>query len=637
MSRTILIVDDDGDMRDSLADILTDEGYEVLLAGTCGAALELAKLNCPPVALLDLKLPDGSGVNLLADLRVTCPDCICAMVTAYADLDSAITALEKGAFHYLQKPVRPLELLKLLERIFEIIRMRDEKRSAEERLRESEERFRTIFESAKDAIFLKDKDLKYTLVNPSMERLFRIKASDFIGHTDEGVFGPREGARTKQTDLRALGGEIIEEEENRTIDETQKTFHTIKVPMSGNSGSIIGICGFTRDLTETKKLEAQLLQAQKMEAIGTLAGGISHDFNNLLQAVLGFSQILLSYKSKEDPEFVHLQEIERAAQRAGELTRQLLAFSRKVESKLRPVDLNHEVMQVEKLLKRTIPKMIHIELRLDHQLKTINADPAQLEQIMLNMGVNARDAMPEGGRLIIETTNITLDESFCRRHPGSTPGDHVLLSITDTGVGMGEEILEHVFEPFYTTKEAGKGTGLGLAMVYGIVKNHNGYISSDSQLGVGTTFKIYLPVIKTMAVGSENDAPVPIPMGKGETILLIDDEEMLLRIAEKALTGQGYQTMTASSGEEGLRLYRENMETVALIILDLIMPGMGGKQCLNEILRSNPQAKVVIASGYAMEEAMEKDILAKTLGYVKKPFDYRNMLIVIREVLDSKP
>jgi two-component system cell cycle sensor histidine kinase/response regulator CckA len=212
----------------------------------------------------------------------------------------------------------------------------------------------------------------------------------------------------------------------------------------------------------------------------------------------------------------------------------------------------------------------------------------------------------------------------------------VLLSITDTGLGMGEETLEHVFEPFYTTKEAGKGTGLGLAMVYGIVKNHHGYILCESELGVGTTFKIYLPAIKMGAVKSEEDAIAPVPRGKGETVLLIDDEEILTRIAEKALTGHDYQVIMANSGEEGLRLYKENMKAVALIVLDLIMPGMGGKQCLNEILRINPQAKVVIASGYSMEASMEKDLLAKTLGYIRKPFDIRNMLTVIRDVLDSK-
>jgi two-component system cell cycle sensor histidine kinase/response regulator CckA len=512
-----------------------------------------------------------------------------------------------------------------------------QKRKAELALRESEARFRTIFETAQDAIFLKDEDLKYTLVNPSMARLFGIDANDVIGRTDEVLFGPFEGARTRPTELRVLRGEIIEEEENRTIGETQRTFHTIKVPISGNNGTFIGICGFSRDLTETKKLEAQLLQSQKMEAIGILAGGISHDFNNLLQAVLGYSQILMSNKPENDPEFDQLREIERAARRAGELTTQLLAFSRKVESKLRPVDLNYEVRQVERLLKRTIPKMIDIDMRLEDHITTINADPAQLEQVMLNIGVNARDAMPEGGRLVIETTNITLDESFCMRHPGSTPGDHVLLSITDTGVGMGEETLEHVFEPFYTTKEASKGTGLGLAMVYGIVKNHHGYILCESELGVGTTFKIYLPAIKTEAVESEEGAIAPVPRGKGETVLLIDDEEILTKIAEEALTRHDYQVITASSGEEGLRLYKENMKAVALIVLDLIMPGMGGKQCLDEILRLNPQAKVVIASGYSVEGSMEEDLLAKTFGYIRKPFDIRNMLTLIREVLDSKP
>ena len=254
--------------------------------------------------------------------------------------------------------------------------------------------------------------------------------------------------------------------------------------------------GVFKDVTEQERLEQQLQQAQKMEAIGTLAGGIAHDFNNLLQAILGYTQILTMEKGENDPDLSRLQQIENSAMRASELTQQLLAFSRKVESKLRPVDLNLEVKQVEKLLKRTIPKMINIELHLQENLQVVNADPAQVEQVMMNLGVNARDAMPEGGKLIIETENAFLDEHYCRTHPGAAVGQYVCLSMTDTGDGMDRETLDHIFEPFYTTKDVGKGTGLGLSMVYGIVKSHRGYIMCYSEPGAGSTFKIYLPAVE---------------------------------------------------------------------------------------------------------------------------------------------
>ncbi|MGD9210107.1 MAG: response regulator, partial [Desulfobacteraceae bacterium] len=404
MLKTILVVDDDEALADNWEDILSDEGYQLISANTCADALTLIKTQNPHVALLDLKLPDDSGINLLAKIKESNPDCICALMTAFADLDSAITALEKGAFHYLQKPVRPIELINLLERIFETIQIREEKRITEDKLKESERRFRTIFESAQDAIFLKDANLKYTLVNPVMERIYGIKAEDFLGQTDEDLFGDQQGFKNRAIENRVLQGEIVEEElkfgeKNKSL----KIFHSIKVPLSSNNGQITGICGFARDMTSIKQLEAQLLQAQKMEAIGTLAGGISHDFNNLLQAILGYSQMLLVDENKDSSNFPKLKEIEKAAVRASELTTQLLTFSRKVELHPRPVDLNQIIRQVEKLLKRTIPKMINIELHLDDSIFTVNADPGQLHQVLLNIGVNARDAMPNGGQMVFKT------------------------------------------------------------------------------------------------------------------------------------------------------------------------------------------------------------------------------------------
>lgn len=632
MHKTILIVDDDEAMADNLEDILEDEGYRLISANTCANALALAQENNPHVALLDLKLPDDTGINLLASLKASNPDCICALMTAFADVDSAITALEKGAFHYLQKPVRPIELINLLERIFETIQIREDKRIAEDRLRESEQRFRTIFESAQDAIFLKDTSLKYTLVNPAMERLYNLNVVEFMGQTDESIFSNEEAAKTRAIEQRVLQGEIVEEELKIQSAGT-KIFHSIKVPLTGKTGKINGICGFARDITATKILEAQLLQAQKMEAIGTLAGGISHDFNNLLQAILGYAQMLLMDQNVTSGNITKLKEIEKAAQRATELTSQLLAFSRKVEIHPRPVNLNQVVLQVEKLLKRTIPKMIDIELRLTEQVHTVNADPGQVEQVLLNIGVNARDAMPDGGRLIIESANVTPDAALRKLQLGETADEYVLLSITDSGSGMPDEVREHIFEPFYTTKQIGKGTGLGLAMAYGIVHNHGGQILCESQPGTGTTFHIYLPAIKMAADKEEKKPEEQIKKGEGEKILVIDDEEFLRELAKDMLTKNGYQVVTAGSGEAGLSLYRENSAGISLIILDLIMPGMGGKHCLEEILSFNPNAKVVISSGYSVDDPSSDDILKRAFGFIQKPYNFRKMLNLLHEVI----
>jgi PAS domain S-box-containing protein len=633
MARTLMVVDDDEGMRDNLKDILEDEGYVFHSASNCAEALAIAEKHRPQVALLDLKLPDGSGLNLMAGLKKQNPDFICIMVTAYADLDSAVGAIEKGAFQYLQKPVRTIELMKVLDRVFEIIQIREDKQHAEKLLRESEERFRTIFESARDVVFLKDKDLRYTLVNPRMERLFNLPAGEFLGRTDEEIFHTAKNESSDNEDGEVLKGNVVEHEETRIILNEPKTFHSIKVPLYGNSGEIIGLCGINRDVTETKKLEAQLIQAQKMEAIGILAGGISHDFNNLLQAILGYTQMLMLEKSEEDPDYSRLQEIEDAGRKAKELIRQLLTFSRKVESKPKPLDLNLHVKEVTKLLVRTLPKMIQIEMNLEEAIHTVNADPGQLDQVIMNLAVNARDAMPEGGKLVISTANVWLDDAFCRNHVDLRPGNHVLLSIRDNGQGMDKRTQEHIFEPFYTTKTTGEGTGLGLSMAYGIVKNHQGAILCESRKGSGTIFNIYFPAIHVNAKKLERKKKMDVPKGKGETILVIDDEEVLRKLLSQVLTLHEYRVLTAATGEEGFTLYGGHREEIALVVLDMIMPGMGGKNCMKRILSENPGAKILLTTGFPSKDTRNEAQKEGALGFIEKPFDFGDILRVIRKVI----
>ncbi len=410
-------------------------------------------------------------------------------------------------------------------------------------------------------------------------------------------------------------------------------------------GEDIYILAVVTDITEQKrgedekkKLQAQLLHAQKMEAVGTLAGGVAHDFNNVLQAVSGYVQLLLMRKGEEDPDLNYLNQIDKSIQRAAKLIRQLLIFSRKVESKLEPVDLNHEVVNVHKLLMKIIPKMVDIELHLAGGGKAVNADPIQLEQIIMNLAVNARDAMPDGGKFIIETENVVLDENYCKAHLGSIPGEYVLLAVSDTGCGMDRETLKHIFEPFYTTKETGQGTGLGLAMVYGIVKDHGGYIMCYSEPGQGTTFKIYLPVLKGEGEGIEREREhedvYDIRSGD-ETVLLVDDEEDILEIGCDILGKYGYTTIKADSGERALEVYGREGDRIDLLILDLGMPGMGGYKCLQELLEIDPEIKVIIASGYSANGRAE-ETLKNASGFIGKPYRLAEMLKKVREVLDKK-
>ena len=371
-----------------------------------------------------------------------------------------------------------------------------------------------------------------------------------------------------------------------------------------------------------------------MEAVGTLAGGVAHDFNNLLQVIQGYGQMLLHDENQDERAHEALVRIVGAAKRGADLTQQLLTFSRAVDSDRRPLDLNHEVTKVKTLLERTIPKMINIDLDLADNLRIVNADPTQVEQIVMNLAVNAKDAMPEGGKLLIKTENAILNDEVCRLHPDATPWVYALLTVSDSGHGMDSEIQEHIFEPFYTTKDVDNGTGLGLAMVYGIVKNHNGFISCTSDPGDGTTFKIYLPTLdREVQVVDEKEARAPIMKGS-ETILLVDDEELIRDLVVQVLGESGYTVLTAPDGKSGLKLYGEQQAQIDLVILDLIMPEMGGRKCLEELLKMDPQARVLIASGYALDGPAIEAIKTGARGHISKPYDIKEMLRVIRQVLD---
>jgi signal transduction histidine kinase/FixJ family two-component response regulator len=378
------------------------------------------------------------------------------------------------------------------------------------------------------------------------------------------------------------------------------------------------------------------LQSQKMEAVGNLAGGIAHDFNNILQAVLGNVSLLLFDFDEGSPHYLKLKQIEKSAERATGLVRQLLTFSRKGESQPRPLDLNLEIEEVKKLLSSTIPKMIDIELQLDPELRMIDADPVQVNQVLMNLTVNARDAMPEGGRLTIGTKNVVLDEEFCRTHTGLKPGGHVMLWLTDTGHGIEKGAMDNIFEPFFTTKGPGQGTGLGLSTVYGIVRAHNGHIKCESERGVGTTFKVYLrALVKTdLALAEERGEDLIVTQG-AETILLVDDEAGTIEYGKELLQGYGYTVLTARSGEEALEVFAGKNKDVDLVILDLIMSGMGGKRCLEEIVKVNPKAKILITTGYADSDLVQQTLKAGASDILNKPFRAHEMAQIIRRVLDK--
>jgi PAS domain S-box-containing protein len=381
-------------------------------------------------------------------------------------------------------------------------------------------------------------------------------------------------------------------------------------------------------------LEMQLRQSQKMEALGKLSGGIAHDFNNILQAISGYTQLLLLNKGEDDADRDHLTQIHLASQRASDIIRRLLAFSRKMDVKLQVVNLNDIIRNTIRLLEHTTPKMIAIKTRLEDDLKLIQADPVQMEQIIINLANNAVDAMNENGSIFFETRNVNLENG---KYLELETGEYVLLKISDTGHGMDAATISQIFEPFFTTKPVERGTGLGLSIVYGIVKSHQGHISCYSEPGVGTTFSVYLPVPLLPLAADEliETKEEKTDYHGTETIMVVDDEEMIQDIAEKMLTYHGYAVKKAMNGEAALEIMRREKNAPDLVILDLGMPGMGGEKCLQEVLALNPKQKIIVASGYAAHEIAREPEKFGAAGFISKPFALPDLLRIIRETLEQ--
>ena len=517
-----------------------------------------------------------------------------------------------------------------------------QRKQAEEELRESEGRLRSIFSTSPDGFLIFDTEGVIVITNTAAARIYGYEEEEMAGLSGKDIVHPEYH-------------HIFEEFKKQCLENGY--FHTESVDIKKNgepfftevNGSAFFFRGGThymaivRDITERKqagkekeKLQAQLQQAQKMEAIGTLAGGVAHDFNNLLQAISGYTELLLMDKTADDHVYQSLKAIQNSSERAAELVRGLLLFSRKAETDRKPIALNIEIELARKIMERTIPKMVEIEVHSGDRLWTIMADPVQVEQILLNLGTNAADAMPDGGKLIIDTANIILDDEYAKHHPGAKPGRYVLLTVSDTGCGMDKETQGKIFEPFFTTKQLGKGTGLGLASVYGIVKSHGGYISCYSEVGQGTTFKIYFPAMDQPEIKAAREVErQPMPRGV-ETILFVDDEDAIRDYAQKALMKFGYKVMTALTGEEAFELYSGKTKEIDLVIMDLGMPGMGGYKCIQELLKLDPAVKIIVASGYSKGEQVKKSLEVGARGYVGKPFQLIDLLNTVRSVLDAK-
>jgi two-component system cell cycle sensor histidine kinase/response regulator CckA len=515
-----------------------------------------------------------------------------------------------------------------------VLRDISERKSMRAALEESESMFRTIFDLSPQAIALTDVQTgRLREVNRKFCELTQFSREEIIGKTTTDLEFYSEAERHRfLKEIRASGRVDGMEMDFRAKDGTvlNALMFSEVIPLRGENM----ILSFFLDMTERRKLEALLRHAQKMEAVGTLAGGIAHDFNNLLQGILGYAQILLLEKDLRDDEHEKIDAIEKMTRRGGDLTKRLLVYARKTASTPKPLNLNHDIMQACRVLERTLPKMIAIELHLSKDLGLVHCDPGEFEQVIMNLSVNARDAMPEGGKLIFETSNVFLDEQYCKTHPGARKGRYVLLTVSDTGCGIDKKLLDHIFEPFFTTKETGKGTGLGLAMVYGILKAHKGYITCSSVLGNGTTFKIYLPVLEREEPEEQTARQTADELPQGtQTILVVDDEELVRNMTRDILEHFGYSVFLADSGEQALEACRNGGDEIDLVILDLKMPGMGGRQCMNELLQLNPKMNIIVTSGCLPGVSENDRTVSGSKGFVEKPFQVESLLEAVRKAL----
>jgi two-component system cell cycle sensor histidine kinase/response regulator CckA len=613
---TILYVEDDRHNRQMMSQVLRDAGLQVVEAGTGADALRLAR-DKPDLVILDVNLPDVSGYEVCRCLRAEPATRLLPVLQVsgvFTHSDDRSHGLEGGADAYMIKPVEPRELLATVRSLLRI-------HAAEEAARAAAQQWRITFDAIGDAVFLVTGAGRIARCNRA--------AADLLGRPFAELIG-LDYARALQEGLRLEGPPPMERagpgRQVRELKLGDRWFRATSNPLgeTPNAGSVEVLA----DVTRFKEMEEQLRQGQKMEAIGRLAGGVAHDFNNLLTAILGNANLLEHQLSPTDPGRELVRGIEQAGLRAAELTRQLLGFARQTLLWLRPLDLNRAVAEAVAILGRTLDPRIVVETRPAADLWPVRADAGQINQVLLNLCFNARDTMPEGGRLTVATANRVLTEADVHGILDARPGEFVCLSVADTGQGIAPEVLPRIFEPFFTTKGPGKGTGLGLAMVFGIVRQHQGWIVCHSTAGQGTRFDVYLPRLEEAAPTSPDPFAPPQPRGAG-TVLVVEDQDTVRSLAVNLLRRNGFEVFCAEDGRTGLEVYGRERQRIDVVLLDLTMPGMSGREVLRHLRQIDPGVRVVFTSGFA-ESAQGELAKEGAQGFLAKPYRERDLMEAVR-------
>ena len=590
--------------------------------GLTGHAVATGKtIVCQDVTQEPRYIPDSTGVDkTLAELVVP--------------LKSGERILGVLDIHHGEKNCFSEDDVALAETLAQYIAAALERAELFEKLRDSEEMYRALVHASPDAIIMSDLTGKIIQANPQMAKLGKFEnESELIGLNSFDFIARKDQDRAREDLEKTLEAGFMKDVEYTCLktDGTQFPAELSVSLIRDTEEKPVAFVGILKDITKRKELEEQLLQKQKLEAVGELAGGIAHDFNNILTGITGYTSLMMMQMNESHSFYNAVKTIQDAGNRAAELTQQLLGFARGGKYLVQPVNLNDNVKRVLQLTKKTFDRAIDIETNLDENLSFVEGDPGQLEQVLLNLCLNARDAMPAGGKLTIETSNVTLDEDYARRHLDIEAGEYVLVQVTDTGMGMSSEVKQRIFEPFFSTKE--EGTGMGLSMVYGIVKNHDGAINVYSEAGKGSTFRIYLQALEEKVTEEETKLEGELSRGS-ESVLFVDDEEHVRNVGREMLENFGYRVYLANNGIEACKTYSENKDEIELVLLDIIMPEMGGRETYSQLKKIDSDVRVVLVSGYSINEQIREILNEGAMDFIQKPFDIEKLASIVRQVLD---
>jgi two-component system cell cycle sensor histidine kinase/response regulator CckA len=645
---TVLVVNDNTDQLDLTQFILEQAGYRVLRAEHGAEGLEIATKKSPDLVVSDVMMPVMDGIEMCRRIREN-PDLhrvpVLLLSALRVDSKSAVEGFHAGADDYLEVPFEQTRFIAKIARLFE--RKRDEEAhikliQTQNALRESEERYRILFDNNPFPMWVTDvKTLRFLAINDAALKHYGYSKEEFLSMTIADIRPPEDVpallkslSETRSRKFQAKLWQHIKKD--GTVIDVEITSHDLV--FDGKPSRLI----LTNDVTERRwaeitlrQIEEQLRQSQKLESVGRLAGGIAHDFNNMLTAINGYSDLILRRLPPNDPLRRNIEEIKKAGERSAELTHQLLAFSRRQILQTKVLDLNKVISDTIIMFQRLIGEDIQLVASLSPEIGNIEADPGQLSQVILNLVINARDAMPQGGSIVIETERVQLDDRYAGHHISVKPGDYVMLAVSDTGIGMDEETKKQIFEPFFTTKEIGKGTGLGLSTVYGIIKQSGGNIWVYSEPGKGSTFKIYLPRIAETTKVSEKSSQSTDSHKGSETILLVEDETIVRKLSREVLESCGYKVIEAEHGVDALEICEKYEGKIDLLMTDVVMPKMGGRELAEILTKNYPHISVLFTSGYTDDAVILHGIIDVGTNFIQRPFTFDILARKVRELLDK--